>query len=102
MHDEHSSTAEMEGRLCRHLANTLGCIVIAPDYAKAPEYYFPHALRQAYTVLRYIATPLYGDATSPCFARDLNEKLPTSKQRLAFDRTKIAVTGGSSGGNIAA
>lgn len=74
-------------------------IVIAPDYAKAPECYWPHALRQAYGILNWISRPISEDEES--LGRFLGRKLKAGSKTVTFDRTHIALTGGSSGANIA-
>ncbi|KAK9894688.1 alpha/beta-hydrolase [Cystobasidium minutum MCA 4210] len=91
---------ELENKICRYLADTLKCIVIAPDYAKAPENYWPHALRQAYGILNWISRPISEEEES--LGRFLGQKLKAGCKTVTFDRTHIALTGGSSGGNIAA
>lgn len=74
-------------------------IVVAPDYAKAPECYWPHALRQAYGILNWIARPISEEEES--LGRFLGKKLKAGTETVTFDRARIALTGGSSGGNIA-
>ena len=66
---------------CRALTNAAGSIVIAVDYALAPEAKFPAAPEECYAALRWIA-----DA-----ANELN-----------VDPSHLAVGGDSAGGNLAA
>lgn len=89
----------MEARFCRYMAESLGAMVLAPDYAKAPEHPHPAAIRQSYALLKLLASPFESDKS--CLARVLGEALPAEKHRFGFDSRKICLTGGSSGGNIA-
>lgn len=89
----------MEARFCRYMAESLGAIVLAPDYAKAPEHPFCSAIRQSYSLLQLLASPL--ESEKSCLAKLLGEAMPAEKHRFGFDSRKIALTGGSSGGNIA-
>ena len=70
----HGSDAE----ICAYLANTLNCIVIDADYAKAPQHTYPAAVDDALDVLAYVAS-----------------------QPEIFDLSKVTVGGFSAGANIA-
>jgi len=76
--------------LCRFLCNTLGVVVVAPDYRKAPRYPYPHALEQCYSILSWVATG------------GLTEKLKKRKIIQEINPKLIALSGGSSGSNLAA
>ena len=69
------------GKVCRYLANKVGCIVVSVDYRKAPKNKFPIPVEDAYAALQWTvnhAAQLYGDPT------------------------RVAVGGDSAGGNISA
>ncbi|GAA4524316.1 alpha/beta hydrolase [Amycolatopsis samaneae] len=66
---------------CALRAARAGVVVAAVSYALAPEHPFPAAVEQAYAVLGWLVR---------------------EAGRLGVDRTRIAVAGQSSGGNIAA
>src|SRR5262245_33913678 len=59
---------------CRMLANRTGCMVIAVEYRKAPEYPFPIPVEDCYAALRYIVT---------------------NAARLGADATRVGVIGDS-------
>jgi acetyl esterase len=88
---------ENEGRLCRTLCDSLSCIVISPDYIKAPHHPFPAALNQCHAMLRWIADPAG-------LLQFLETQGPPSGKTFVplIDPTKIALSGGSSGGNLVA
>ncbi|KAL7007332.1 hypothetical protein EMMF5_003171 [Cystobasidiomycetes sp. EMM_F5] len=72
-------------------------IVVGPDYAKAPEKYFPYALRQSHSLLAWIATPAgHGESLQ----NSIRMSRPT-EPFIAFDTSRIGLSGGSAGGNIA-
>lgn len=73
---------------------------MAPDYAKAPEHYFPHALRQAHGVLNWVAAPVEQASLSKYLKEQ--QSLHRIKPVTTINSQKIALTGGSSGGNVAA
>ncbi|KZV97850.1 hypothetical protein EXIGLDRAFT_832598 [Exidia glandulosa HHB12029] len=95
---------EMEYELAQRMADELGVLVISPDYRKAPcsctsplsrgasrstsiaQYPYPHALLQAHAVLMWIASG----------------GLNGHPGNHHVDPTRIALTGSSAGGNLAA
>jgi acetyl esterase len=72
---------ESSDGLCRILANASGCIVVSVDYRLAPEFPFPAAVDDAYYATKW-----------------------TVMNATAFngDPSRIAVSGDSAGGNLAA
>ena len=68
-------------KICRFLANRVGCIVISVDYRLAPKHKFPAAVEDAYSAVQWVAE----NAT-----------------RINGDPNRIAVGGASAGGNLAA
>jgi acetyl esterase len=56
-------------------------MVVATDYRRAPEYRFPAAIEDAYTVTRWVAN---------------------NAEAIGADSERLAVGGGSAGGNLAA
>ncbi|SFJ69425.1 acetyl esterase [Halobacillus dabanensis] len=72
---------KMDDPYCRFLANQTGCVVINIDYAKAPEYPFPHPIEQCYEIYLW---------------------LRSHASALHIDGDRMMVGGQSSGGNIAA
>ncbi len=67
--------------LCRQLANTSGCAVLAVDYRMGPEHRFPCAVDDCLAATRWCRD--HADA-------------------LGLDRERMAVGGDSAGGNLAA
>ena len=74
-------SAEESDATTRRLCTLADCIVISPDYRLAPEHPFPAAAEDCYAVTRWAAD-----------------------QSTAFggDPARLAVSGGSAGGNLAA
>lgn len=69
-------------KLVRELAARTGCIVVLPEYSRAPEARFPVAVEQCYSVM--------------CMLKDL-----VSKAGYAMNRHTLTVAGDSAGGCIA-
>ena len=69
---------KQDDALCRHIADELGAIVVAPIYRLSPKHVFPAALDDAYAALTLLA------------------KLDS------VDANRIAVAGASAGGGLAA
>ena len=67
--------------ICRYLAENTPCVVVSPDYRLAPEHKFPAAFEDAVSVYEN------------CIAR---------APELGIDARRIAVSGDSAGGNLAA
>lgn len=67
--------------LCNNMARQTGCLVVSVDYRLAPEYPFPCALEDCYTVTReiFMDSSLFG-----------------------VDKDDITIIGDSAGGNLAA
>jgi acetyl esterase len=66
---------------CRHLTNSISCVVVSVHYRQAPEYPFPAAVDDAFAAVQWAATEaasFYGDGS------------------------RLAVAGDSAGGNISA
>src|SRR5262249_22671274 len=72
---------ETHDNLCRSLANVGGCTGISVDYRLAPEHKFPKAFDDCLVAVKWTA----GNAMA-----------------LSLDVNRIAVGGGSAGGNLAA
>jgi acetyl esterase len=65
----------------QRFAEASGCVFVSVDYRLAPEHKYPAAVEDAYTVLKWVAA---------------------SAESLQADPRRIAVSGDSAGGNIAA
>jgi acetyl esterase len=74
-------TLDMDDLRCHHLAMTAGCAVVSIDYCLAPEHPFPEPLEECYAATAWVAD---------------------NAEKLGFDRDRLAVSGGSAGGNLAA
>lgn len=72
---------ESSDKLCRNFANAAGCIVVSVDYRLAPEHPFPAAAEDAYYATLWAATHAFS---------------------FGGDESRIAVSGDSAGGNLAA
>lgn len=72
--ESHDATA-------RRIANESGCIVVATDYRRAPEYRYPIPVEDCYAVLLWSAA---------------------QAAKIGGDATRLAVCGDSAGGNLAA
>ncbi len=72
---------DREDALCHRLTNRVQCLVVSVDYPLAPEHPFPSAPEASYVVVQWVAA----------HAASFNG-----------DATRLAVSGTSSGGNLAA
>lgn len=72
---------ETHDSMARALSARSDCVVVAVDYRRAPEYRFPAAIEDAYTVTRWVAN---------------------NAAKIDADADSLAVGGGSAGGNLAA
>jgi acetyl esterase len=72
--------ATTHDRLVRELAEGAEATVVFVDYDRAPEYRYPVAIEQAYAASKYVSE---------------------RADELLIDRTRLAVAGESSGGNMA-
>lgn len=67
--------------LCSHLAEAVGAVVVSVDYRKAPEHRAPQAVHDCVDATRWVAT---------------------AGVQLGADPSRLAVSGDSAGGNLAA
>ena len=74
-------TLDMDDLRCHHLAMNSGCAVVSVDYCLAPEHPFPEPLEECYAAIVWVAD---------------------NAEKLGLDRNRLAVSGGSAGGNLAA
>jgi acetyl esterase len=72
---------ETNDSLCRRLANKVPAVVVSVDYRLAPEHRFPAAAEDSYATLEWVSR---------------------NAGRLNVDPSRIAVGGGSAGGNLTA
>lgn len=72
---------EMSEAQNRHLCGTLGCVVVAVDYRLAPEVPHPGPVEDCYAALKWFHS---------------------NAEALGVDTQRIAITGGSAGGGLAA
>ncbi|KAH8921819.1 alpha/beta-hydrolase [Atractiella rhizophila] len=75
--------------LCRHMADELETVVIAPDYRKAPRYPYPHAIFQLHAVLQWLSSGA------------LLPHLPPAIRPLITSQ-RISLLGNSAGSNLCA
>jgi len=87
------SRPETEAPLCRYIADKANVVVISPDYWKAPLHPYPFALEQCYQILTWVATG--GLASTLAESKTKNAAL------MNIDSSRIGVSGGSSGSNLA-
>lgn len=74
-------TLDQSDGSCRATARMAGCVVVSVDYRLAPEHKYPAAVEDCYAALLWVA------AHAP---------------EIGVDPTRLAIGGGSAGGNIAA
>lgn len=74
-------SADQSEATCRRLCDLADCIVVAPDYRLAPEHPFPAAAHDCLAVTQWAAAQI---------------------EPYGGDPTRLAVSGGSAGGNLAA
>jgi acetyl esterase/lipase len=72
---------ETDDLSCLHSAEDVGCIVVSVNYRLAPEHPYPAALYDCYSALEWMAS---------------------NSQALGIDPSRIAISGGSAGGCLAA
>lgn len=76
-----AGTPEPASGMCHSFVHELDCIVVSVDYRLAPEHPFPAALEDCYAALRW---------------------LHNSADKLGVNPAKLAITGESGGGGLAA
>lgn len=74
-------TLDQSDNNCRAISAGAGCVVVSVDYRLAPEFKFPTAAEDSYAALLWVAA---------------------HAETLGIDPSRIAVGGGSAGGNLAA
>lgn len=89
---------------CAKLSRELNCIVITVDYRMGPADKHPAALEDAEDVLSAILdseAPGYSELRKAVAKKIEGDKQNRLKRMVDFDKTRVAVSGFSSGGNIA-
>lgn len=107
----------------QRMAYELDTVVVVPNYFKAPsecdrevevvaltsdhraEYPYPFALHQMYSVLDWIASYVLLSPSvhsETCFSGGLSSTLKKHSDGISLDTSRIAISGGSAGGNLAA
>ena len=76
-----AGTAEMNEGFCKKMANDIGAVVVSVDYRLATETTFPGPLEDCYSALLWMSR---------------------EHETLGIDKNKLAVTGESAGGGLAA
>ena len=71
---------QQDDHVVRLIAGDVGAVVINVDYSRAPKVRFPHAHEECFDVLRWVAA---------------------SGAERGWDSTRISISGGSAGGNLA-
>ena len=89
---------------CAKLARELKCVVLSVDYRMGPMHKHPAALEDAEDVLNAVLDPKAPGYTK--LRKAVSKKINENKQRklkreIDVDKTRIAISGFSSGGNIA-
>jgi acetyl esterase len=74
-------TLDQSDSSCRGIATDVGCVVVSVDYRLAPEHKFPTAVEDSYAALLWVVE---------------------HADELGIDASRIAIGGGSAGGNLAA
>jgi acetyl esterase/lipase len=73
---------EMDDAKARHLAKTIGCVVVSVEYRLAPEHPFPAPIEDCYAALKWLAT--------------------AGASQFGVDPARIAIAGASAGGGLTA